>query len=148
MSKHYLETGEIDKERLADEMYAERLKKKDWGELVGMYRDRLEKGSKTEKLQALRGLGSIVPLGSWQAFDVLLDYFEAEPPPEKIEDVHTREWRPEPAESKNQGMLADLLYGNRESPGTAICYPRMALMSALFHGIPVLHNFRIYQSRS
>ena len=90
MSKHYLETGEIDKERLADEMYAERLKKKDWGELVGMYRDRLEKGSKTEKLQALRGLGSIVPLGSRQAFDALLDYFEAEPPPEKIEDVHTK----------------------------------------------------------
>lgn len=90
ISKHYLETGEIDRERLADEMYAERLKKMDWGELVGLCRDRLEKGGKTEKLQALRRLGSIVPLGSWQAFDALLDYLEAEPPPEKIEDVHTK----------------------------------------------------------
>ena len=90
MMHHFMETGEMDWERFRDKIYIKSLENRDWGKQVCLYRERLEKGDRVEQIEALRSLGGIIPLGSGEAFDALLDYLERQPPPEKIDDVHVK----------------------------------------------------------
>jgi len=88
---NYKETGEIDQEDLNRAILEQQIKNMDWENLpVDSYVEKLKSGSAEEQKEAVHGLGSLIVMGNREAFEVLFDYLEKLPPPERIEEVHTK----------------------------------------------------------
>ena len=86
--KHTIETGEIDKDKLMGLMFEEQF---DLTALpVDPYVEMLKNGDEKKQKQVLYRLGTLVMHGNKGAFEALLDYLKALPPPEKIEEVHVK----------------------------------------------------------
>ncbi len=88
---HYKDTGEIDQEKFKDSILKEQLRHMDLKTLpADPYVEKLEKGDTKEQKEALSSLGGLASQGNREAFEVLFDYLKVLPPPERIEEVHTK----------------------------------------------------------
>ncbi|MFO7953110.1 MAG: hypothetical protein R6U91_09970 [Bacillota bacterium] len=87
----YKETGEIDEEKLEKAIFEEQIKNIDLKTLpVEPYAEKLESGGPEEQKEALQSLGGLVSQGNREAFKALFDYLKKLPPPERINEVHTK----------------------------------------------------------
>ena len=81
--------GELTAETMMHAVFEEQIRQIDWKTFpVDRYAKQLESGRKTERDAGISSLGAMITFGNPAAFQVLLQFLSALPPPKTIKEVH------------------------------------------------------------